>query len=118
MPEKARVAIFEDNLMFLDAFKTRIIAAGHNVVSEATNLRTALEAVEQFEQLGVQVAIIDGNLDPNNTSGYDGRALVAAINRLAPIVKTVGMSNSSVEGVTIDLGKRNYPKLGETVTNL
>lgn len=118
MPEKARVFVAEDNPNYLNAFKGQLETAGHSVLLTATTLRDALGAVQQFEQLRIQVAIIDGNLDPNDTSGYDGQRIVDAIGRLAPNIKIVGMSSSSIKGVTVDLGKRNYHKLGETVTNL
>lgn len=118
MPEKAKVFLAEDNLQFQEAFESLLNKAGHSVVLKATTLTEALEAIQQFEKLGVQIAVIDGNLDPNDTSGSDGQALVEAIGRLTPNVKTVGMSGLNIKGVTIDLGKRNYNKLGETVTNL
>lgn len=118
MPEKARVFIAEDAPEFLGAFERKLSFAGHTVVATAKSLPEALDVIKTFEELNIQVAVLDGNLDPNDQSGYDGRALVAAIGRLAPNVKTIGMSGSVVEGVTIDLGKRNYSELGETVTNL
>ena len=118
MPENARVFIAEDKPQFLEAFGRKLSRAGHVVVLTATSLAEALDAIKQFERLKVQVAVIDGNLSPNDESGYDGRALVAAINRLPVSVKTVGMSNSKIEGVTVDLEKGNYPNLAETVTNL
>lgn len=118
MPERARVFVAEDDPQWQGIIERSLKRAGHSVVARATTLEQGLKAVEQFGELEVQVATIDGNLSKNNTSGYDGRALLEAINRLAPNVKTIGMSGSSVRGVTIDLGKRNIVKLGDTVTNL
>lgn len=118
MPERARVFVAEDDEQWQIMIEDILNEAGHSVVLKATTLDEALKAAEQFEELKVQVATIDGNLSPDDVSCYDGRALVAAISRFAPDVKTIGMSGLSVRGVTIDLGKRNAIKLGEVVTNL
>lgn len=118
MPEKARIFIAEDDLRFQKYLDRELNNAGHSVVLKATTLDEAMKAIKEFEALKVQVAIVDGNLSANDTSGYDGQTLVKAIGRLAPNVKTVGMSSSTIEGVTIDLGKRNYSKICEVVTNL
>ena len=118
MPERARVFVAEDNKDWQENIRRILESAGHSVVLKAETFDDAVKAIEQFEELGVQVATIDGNLDPNDTSGYDGRALVEAIGRHSPNVKTVGMSGLEMQGVTIDLGKRGIAKLGEVVTNL
>ena len=118
MPENARVFIAEDNPQFLEAFGRKLSRAGHIVVSTATSLTDGLDAIKQFEILKVQAAVLDGNLSPNDESGSDGRDLVEAIGRLAPNVKTVGMSASKIEGVTIDLGKKNYSDLAAVITSL
>ena len=118
MPERARVFVAEDDKRYQELIESFLTRAGHSIVLKAETFDDAIKAVEQFSELDVQVATIDGNLDPNDTSGYDGRALVEAISRLAPNVKTVGMSGSDIKGVTVDLGKRNIVGLGEVVTNL
>lgn len=118
MPERARVFVAEDNLQYQGFIEKFLSRAGHTVVLKATTLDEALDAIKQFEDLGVQVATIDGNLSPDDESGYDGHALVEAIGRHAPNVKTVGMSGLEIKGVTIDLGKKGIDKLGEVVTNL
>lgn len=118
MPEKARVFVAEDNPDWQKHIEEILNRAGHSVVARATTLGEGLKIIEQFGELQIQVATIDGNLGEDDTSGYDGRALVAAIDRLAPDVKTIGMSGLSVSGVTVDLGKGNIRQLGEAVTNL
>ena len=118
MPERAKVFVAEDNLQYQGFIEKFLGRAGHTVVLKATTLDEAIEAIAQFETLGVQVATIDGNLSPNDDSGYDGHALVEAISRHAPHVKTVGMSGLDIKGVTVDLGKRRIDKIGEVVTKL
>lgn len=89
------------------------------MVGKANTLDKALKAVGQFEKLGVQVATIDGNLSEEGWTGDDGRALVAAINRLAPNVKTVSMSAGiAVPGTNVNVGKLKIENLGSVVTKL
>lgn len=118
MPEKARIFVAEDNPEWQEMIASTLEKAGHTVVLKATTLREALDAVQQFEQLEIQVATIDGNLSPDDTSGYDGRTLVEAINSQAPHVLTIGMSGLNVRGVTFDLGKGKFQQLGEIITSL
>lgn len=118
MPEKARVFYAEDDPFFQEAIKQRLDEAGHEVVLQAQTLAEALNSIEQFKDLGIQVAIIDGNLSADDSSGYDGHLLATRIKELTPQVKTIGMSGSTIIGVDIDLGKRKYSKLAEIITNL
>ncbi len=105
MPEKARVFVAEDDKDYQWLIEHNLIEAGHSVVLRAETFNDAVRAIGQFGELGVQVATIDGNFTPNDTSGFDGLLLVEAISRLAPQVKTVGLSGSGIQGVTVDLGK-------------
>lgn len=118
MPENARVFIAEDNNQLIKVFERNLSRAGHVIVSTTTSLKDALDAIKRFEELNVQIAVLDANLSPDDESGNDGRSLVEAINRLSVDVKTIGMSSSKMEGVTIDLGKRNYSDLATVITNL
>lgn len=118
MPKRARVFVAEDKLDVQEILEGNLRRAGHSVVLKATSLEDALKAIQQFRELGVQVATIDGNFDPNDTSGDDGRTLLEAIRSNTPDVKTIGMSNKSIPGVDVDLGKGNYTQLGGVVTKL
>ncbi len=117
-PEKARVFVVEDEKRWKDLIKDVLTDAGHSVVLTAQTREQALAAVPQLRGLGVQVAIIDGNLSPYNDDGADGKALLAAMRAQAPEVKTVGMSRLAVRGVDVNVGKMNASKLGEVVKKL
>lgn len=117
-PEKARVFVAEDDKRWQDIIKDVLTDAGHSVVLTAQTRQQALEAVQQLKGLGVQVATIDGNLNPHDSDGADGQALLAAIRAQAPEVKTVGMAGLSVRGVDINVGKIDASKLGEVVKKL
>lgn len=118
MPPKAEVAVFEDDKNWQEIIKDILEDAGHRVVITATNIKDALEATKKLKELGVQVATIDGNLNSYEVSGNDGQAIIAAIKANAPGVKTVGMSELSMSGVDVYVGKANTNDLGKAVTKL
>lgn len=94
MPEKARVFLAEDDPYMQKVIKQRLEEAGHELTLEAHTLDEALQSIQQFKNSGIQVAVLDGNLDKDDTSGYDGQLMVRKIKELAPEVKTIGMSRS------------------------
>lgn len=118
MPEKARVFVAEDDSTWQRLIKQLLNDAGHKVILKAPTLAQALKSIDQFQKLGIQVAVIDGNLSEDDSSGYDGRLLAKKIKELAPQVKTIGMSGLTVDGVDINIGKINASKLGKIITNL
>lgn len=117
-PERAKVFVAEDDKRWQDIIKSLLTDAGHSVVLTAQTREQALGAVPQLKELGVQVAIIDGNLNPHDSNGADGQALLAAIRAQVPGVKTVGMSGNTVGGVDVNVGKLGALKLGEVVKKL
>ena len=116
-PEKARVFVAEDNKTWQKIIAEYITAAGHEVILTATTLEEAEEAIVKFSELGIQVAILDGNLGEYSYESSDGRYLLSLIRKNSPDVKTIGMSAISVPGTDIDLGKENARDLGKTITN-
>ncbi len=117
-PERAKVFVAEDADLWQRMIKRILANDGHQIVSSATNLKDALAAIDRFAELGVQVAIIDGNLDEDESTGCDGQAVLAAIHRVVPQVKTIGFSRDRVCGVDVDLGKEKSIDLGKTVTKI
>lgn len=118
MVEKAKVFVAEDDPSIQQVIKWFLSKGGHEVVLQAQTLSEALRSIKQFEKLGIQIAVIDGNLTPGDISGSDGYQLATAIRQLAPNVTTIGMSVLSVDGVDIDLGKNRISELGKAVTEL
>ena len=119
-PEMARVFIVEDQGMMREFMRSSLVRAGHVIVGEANRIEAAIEATTRFDEMGVQVIIIDGNLTLDDVSGDDGQAVLGAVRQNAPHVKTVGMSFSKkgVPGTDLNLGKQNMSKLGDEVTQL
>lgn len=117
-PENARVFVAEDDKDWQRFIEDYIKEGGHTMVLLAKTRQEALEMVKQFKELGIQVAIIDGNLNSIITNGSDGQAVLAAIRIQSPEVKTIGMSSLNVRGTDVDLGKCNVRELGDVIKNL
>ncbi len=117
-PENARVFIAEDNKNFLDIIQEYLEEAGHSVVLKANTLTDALAGVDNLEKLGIDVAVLDGNLDEWETKGYDGQEVLRAIRATAPRVRTIGMSGNKFPNADIDLGKDKVENIGDVVTKL
>jgi len=117
-PEKAKVFIAEDDEDYQKYARKILEGAGHTVVATATTLPEALKIVAKLEELGINVAAIDGNLRPNSVGGYDGQTILKAIKEQAPNVKTVGISSLKIPGADANAGKLHMDKLGEIVRNL
>lgn len=93
-PEHARVFIAEDVKRWRSILKRELKRAGHSVVLTASTLPEAIAKVKEFKDKGVQVAVIDGNMDQTIlNSGQDGEILVGAIRTADPRVKIIGMSS-------------------------
>jgi CheY-like chemotaxis protein len=118
-PEKAKVFVAEDSEDWKKIIKDELESEGHIVVATASTLKEALETAKKLKELGVDVAVIDGNLGENIfVLGSDGQAVLAAVRENAPKVKTVGMSSFSVRGTDVDLGKMDVKRLGKVVSDL
>lgn len=117
-PKEAKVFIVEDDKQWRKLMARSLERAGHHVVMSAATKPEALKKVNQIKRKGVQVVTLDGNLNPNDTSGVDGQEVLRAIRETAPHVKVIGLSGFLMKGVDVDLGKSNIIKLTDTVTKL
>ena len=118
MPERARVFVAEDEPDWQAEVREVLEKAGHWVVATALTRSEGLTIVAEVEELGVDVAAIDGNLSQPDTSGGDGQAIIAAIRELAPSVKTVGISLNTIPGADANTQKSNIGTLGKIVNDL
>ncbi len=82
MPKQARCFFTEDNDLLAENTTVYLELGGHVVVAKASNMSNALQLVAQLESLGVTVAILDGNLTDNDSSGDDGRRIAEEIRAL------------------------------------
>ena len=94
MPENAVIFIAEDNDEMRRMLKTMLKIRGHSVVLEADSLKEALEGVKEVKTLGVNVAIVDGSLDGQDSPG-DGPKVAEALRKEIPTIKIVSFSGAS-----------------------
>lgn len=88
-------------------------------MGEAASKQEALSAVAKFGELGVQIVTLDANLDDaSDTSGKDGKEILAAIRAGAPRVKIIGIADRPFPGVDVDLRKGNVGNIGKIVKGL
>ena len=97
MPESAKIFLVDDNKS--DLFNTRYFLekAGHEIIVEATSLDKALMLIPELTEKGVNVAIVDGNLTPGDSSGRDGQMVAREIRKQTQGqgIKIVAYSSSS-----------------------
>ena len=117
-PQNARVFIVEDSLSWQEAYRALIDSSSHTLVQLATNMADAEEALPKLAEMGIQVAIIDGNISKTGHNGLEGKYLIGKIKRLFPEIKTIGMSGEFALNADIDLGKLNANDLIKTITDL
>ena len=101
----AKAFVAEDDSWWQEIYRDILEGEGHQVLLTATNRAEALAAVEKLGELGIDLALIDGNLNEWDSDGADGQAVLAAIRAKAPNVKTVGVSALSVRGADAQASK-------------
>ena len=114
----AKAFIAEDDSDWQEIYRDILEVEGHQVLLTATSRPEALAAVDKLFELGIDLALIDGNLNKRDNDGADGQAVLAAIRTKAPNVKTVGVSALSVPGADAQASKIRIERLGEVVKNL
>lgn len=94
----ARVFLAEDNAVSYPLFVKWLEAAGHQVIASAHTLSKSLAAVRQFGELGINLAIVDGNLDPGASGCRDGKQIAKAITEAGLGIKVVAISGEVETG--------------------
>ena len=104
-PLGLRIAVFEDDPIDRRDLLSNLDWKGHHVVGIATNVTEAQELIPGLGELGVQVAIVDGNLTPWNKHGEEGRQIIEQIKELFPEIVTIGWGGLSLSVSDYDIGK-------------
>lgn len=118
MPPEARVVIFEDSPIQNILLEAHLEASRHSIVGRASNMEEANKLIAALGELKPDAAIIDGDLGSGAGQGEDGKTINRDIKAFYPNIITIGFSTNMVEGVDVDLGKSNYDKIGQTVTEI
>lgn len=109
-PLGLRIAVFEDDPIDRRDLLSNLDWKGHHVVGIATNVTEAQELIPGLGELGVQVAIVDGNLTPWNKHGEEGRQIIEQIKELFPEIVTIGWGGLSLSASDYDIGKVAGPR--------
>ena len=112
--KKGMVFLIEDDKALIGVEKRFIQEGGHEIILLACSRQEALDKISQAKELGVNVAVIDGNL---GTGPNDGPEVARTLKEAITGIKIISFS-----GDTVDWGDFNPKKpsdisnLGETVT--
>lgn len=123
MAPHANVFVAEDDPLWHEFIREQLEAAGHSVVGKATTREEALKQISTFREVGVNVVVLGGNLGGGVFTGdspYNDSVVIleALKNTGYEDLPTVGLSGVELPGATVDLGKGNADRLGETVAGL
>ena len=118
-PQEAGVYFFEDDRTNIQITGELLKRAGHRVIGAAHSLETGLEAIPHLNEMGVQVALVDGKLSKNAIDVYDGETITAAIHAQCPGVFVIGYSSDhDIPGADVNCRKTEpIGKLVEAITN-
>jgi len=114
--KKAKVFLVEDNNDLRKVEKRFIEMEGHEVVLIVCSRQEALDKINQVKDLGVDVAVIDGDL---GTGKDDGPEVARILRETIAGIKIVSFS-----GDVVDFGDKNPQKpqdigiLGKVVTEI
>ena len=117
-PENARIFYVEDDESRAETDTEELEEAGHRVVLVATNNEGFEEAFPKLGELGINVAIVDGNLDEDDESGRDGERMAGKIKNQYPDITVIGRSlENPIPSADINCPKiEGLQKLVDTVT--
>jgi DNA-binding NarL/FixJ family response regulator len=113
-PEQSRIFIAEDNEFVRMGLELFLSSRGHKVVYQADSLPSALQGVREARRLGVNVAILDGNLMKGETNCSDGRTVARALREEVPGVAIIGLTSTP----NADYGDININKDGDAQKRL
>ena len=103
MPKEAKIFIAEDNVSYRDALKDLLDYCGHTVVLEAGSISEALEKTKEAKGLGVNIAILDGDLGSGDV--YDGPKIAKILRKEIPGIKIISFSAKPAGWGDVNPGK-------------
>lgn len=105
-PESARIFWVEDDDDYRRTRTEFLEREGHIVVEVASSFDEAVEKIPSLQEKGINVAIVDGNLDPGENSGREGETIAKKIKSEHPSITVIGNSfEKPIGGVDINCPK-------------
>ena len=89
-PENARVFLVEDNNRKRGLIIEVLEDAGHKIGLVATSLPEALKLIDKLRKERINVAIVDGSLDPDISNTDDGETIAEEIKSKFPEITVIG----------------------------
>ena len=105
-PVQPRVVLIQDNPDYIEIFETYAKEAGVEIykaarsMSEARSLTDELKALKVEEQLETFILLLDMNLTRGDSTGRDGREILACIREIIPNLMVILISNDEYKDVT------------------
>ncbi|HEY5601342.1 MAG TPA: response regulator [Patescibacteria group bacterium] len=120
-PENANVFLAEDDNSWRRIAHQALERDSHQVLVEVSTFEDALEAITKAKEIGINVAIVDGNLTNEDASGTDGRLIANSLRKEIPEIKIVSFSGQPQNYGDVHVSKGdvdNVLNLGKIVTQL
>ncbi len=106
----AKVGIFEDHKGWCEVLTEILEENGHTVVAIACSMNEARTAIDGLGEGSLDVAVVDGNLNPNTDTGDDGAEITRLLKERLGGIVIIGFSGGNdVEGVDHSVSKNGVP---------
>ncbi len=108
--KRAKVGIFEDDVDWRELLTEIVEDSGHSVAVAVRDMDEARAAIDDLEEGSLDVAIVDGNLNPNESTGADGAEITRLLHKKLGAITVIGFSGiNQIAGVDHSLSKAGDP---------
>jgi DNA-binding NtrC family response regulator len=96
MPERSRIFWVDDDIDFRKSWIGIVEGEGHTIVDTADTLGEAIDKIPGLEKKGVNLAIVDGNLEDGFIKmGADGEKIAEEIKKQHPNIIVIGNAGAT-----------------------
>ena len=119
-PERRLLALFEDHEDTIALYKSLMACSGYQIIIVARTMDQSLAAAPQLTDMGIRVALVDGNLTKGKRDNLDGLQITEAIHNGSPEVVVIGTpSIGLIHKADHNVGKAEHPqKLFDILTKV
>lgn len=105
-----KIGIFEDDEDWYEILTEIVEKNGHRVAASAKSMDEARTTIESLEEGSLDVAVVDGNLNPNTSTGADGAEVTRLLREKLGNITVIGFSGSNeIHGVDVSVKKTGEP---------
>ena len=95
--QNIKIFLAEDHELTRRLLRELLVQRGYEVALEASTLEEALSSVVKLKELGINVAILDGNLGKGKQQCQDGHTMARAIKKTKAHVCVIAYSSNSMD---------------------